>query len=139
MQQQYDSVHQVLGEIGVTDKPEILLLNKTDTAEGEAAAPFWRALVGGSIAISARTGAGLGELAEAVYKQVLGRQVRVELEADVTDGRVLAYLESHTRVEGREYVDGRARIVAVMGRSLLAELSQQGRIAVTKVDPADGH
>ena len=35
--QQFDSVHTVLKEIGVTDKPEILLLNKIDTEEGEAA------------------------------------------------------------------------------------------------------
>ena len=136
VQQQYDSVHGVLAEIGVKDKPEILLLNKTDTPEGEAAFPYWRALVAGSIPISARTGAGLAELAEAVYHHVLGRQVRVELDADVTDGRVLAFIESHARVEERQFVDGRARLVAVMGRSTLAELSHQGRVEVTKVDPA---
>ena len=136
VQQQYDSVHGVLAEIGVKDRPEILLLNKTDTPEGAETAPFWRALVDGSIAISAKTGAGLGELAEAVYKTVLGRQVRVELDADVTDGRVLAFIESHTRVEDRQFVDGRARIVAVMGRATLAELSHQGRVEVLKVDPA---
>jgi GTP-binding protein HflX len=137
VQQQYDSVHEVLAEIGVTGKPEILLLNKTDTPEGEAAFPYWRALVAGSIPISARTGVGLAELAEAVYHHVLGRQVRVQLEADVTDGRVLAFIESHARVEDRQFVDGRAQIVAVMGRQTLAELSHHGRVAVTKVDPAD--
>ena len=114
-----------------------MLLTKTDTPEGEATFPFWRALVAGSIPISARTGAGLGELAEAVYHHVLGLQVRVELDADVTDGRVLAFIESHARVERRQFVDGRANIVAVMGRSTLAELSHQGRVAVTKVEPAD--
>ena len=137
VQQQYDSVHQVLGEIGVHDKPEILLLNKTDTPEGETTAPFWRALVAGSIPISARTGAGLDQVTEAVYKHVLGLQVRVELEADVTDGRTLAFVESHTRVEDRQFVDGRARMTAVMGRQTLAELSQQGRVELLKVDPAD--
>ena len=41
-QQQFDSVHEVLSDIGVRQrsegKPEILLLNKTDTDEGEATA-----------------------------------------------------------------------------------------------------
>ncbi len=138
VQQQYDSVHGVLAEIGVTDKPEILLLNKTDTPEGEAAAPFWRALVDGSIPISARTGQGLGELAEAVYRHVLGQQVRVDLDVDVTDGRVLAFIESHTRVEARQFVDGRATFVAVMGRQTLAQLSHHGQVSVNKVDPAAG-
>ena len=137
VQQQYDTVHAVLSEVGVKDRPEILLLNKIDTPEAEATYPFWRALVAGSIPISARTGAGLADLAEAVYRHVLGRQVRVELEADVTDGKVLAFIESHARVEERAFVEGRARLVAVMGRQTLAELSQQGRVDVTKVDPAD--
>src|SRR4051812_39798180 len=52
-QQQFDSVHQVLAEIGVKGKPEILLLNKTDTEEGEDAYPFWRTLHPTAIPISA--------------------------------------------------------------------------------------
>ncbi len=136
VQQQYDSVHGVLAEIGVKDKPEILLLNKTDTPEGAATAPFWRALVAGSIPISARTGEGLDQVAEAVYRHVLGQQVRVDLDADVTDGRVLAFIESHTRVEARQFVDGRANIVAVMGKQTLAQLSHYGQVSVNKVEPA---
>src|ERR1043165_1703959 len=54
-QQQYDSVHQVLEEIGAKGKPEILLLNKIDTEEGEANFPFWRTLHADAIPISAKT------------------------------------------------------------------------------------
>ena len=43
-EQQFHSVHKVLDEIGATGKPEILLLNKIDTEEGETAFPFWRTL-----------------------------------------------------------------------------------------------
>ena len=53
-QQQFDSVHQVLKEIGVTEKPELLLLNKVDTAEGEEKFPEWRALHPGAIPLSAQ-------------------------------------------------------------------------------------
>ena len=38
---------------GEKEKPEILLLNKIDTEEGEENYPFWRALIEGSIPISA--------------------------------------------------------------------------------------
>ena len=41
-QQQFDSVHKVLEEIGAKGKPELLLLNKIDTPHGEEAVPFWR-------------------------------------------------------------------------------------------------
>ena len=59
-EQQFKSVHEVLDEIGAAGKPEILLLNKIDTEEGEAAFPFWRTLHNDAIPISARAGTGLG-------------------------------------------------------------------------------
>src|SRR5438105_4424825 len=142
-QQQFDSVHQVLREIGVKPstgsgregKAEILLLNKIDTPEGEEHYPFWRALMPGSIPISAKTGLGLPELNEAVYQQVRGQQVAVTLEADVTNGRLLSFIESHTRVQGREFLDGRIRLVAVMGKQTLADLSRNDQVEVKQVAP----
>jgi GTP-binding protein HflX len=129
-QQQFDSVHQVLEEIGVKGKPEILLLNKIDTEEGEEAFPVWRALSPGSLPISAKTGLGLAELNEAVYQHVHGQEVEVTLEADVTNGRLLSFIESHTRVQGWEFADGRVRLRAVMGRQTLAELSRNEQVTI---------
>src|SRR5207253_4521758 len=60
-QQQYDSVHEVLEDIGAKEKPELLLLNKIDTEEGEQNFPFWRTLHPDAIPISAKTGKGLGK------------------------------------------------------------------------------
>ena len=136
-QQQYDSVHLVLDEVGVKGKPELLLLNKTDTPEGEENFPFWRALHGGSIPISAKTGAGLAELNEAIYQIVRGQQVEVQLEADVTNGRLLSFIESHTRVQDRTFVDdGRVRFTAVMGKRVFEDLSRNYQVAVTSVEGA---
>src|SRR3954469_23622474 len=64
-QQQFDTVHEVLADIGAKGKPELLLLNKIDTPEGEDNAPFWRTLHPDAIAISARTGVGIDRLSEA--------------------------------------------------------------------------
>ncbi|HSV13106.1 MAG TPA: GTPase, partial [Tepidisphaeraceae bacterium] len=133
-QQQFESVHQVLEEIGVQGKPEVLLLNKIDTPEGEEGYPFWRALMIGSIPISAKTGVGLAELNEAVYQHVRGQQVEATLEADVTNGRLLSFIESHTRVQDRQFVDGRVRVRAVMGRQTLADLSRNHQVEVKHVD-----
>ena len=71
-----------------------LLLNKTDTPEGEENAPFWRTLHPDAIAISAKTGKGLDRLQEAVYNHVRGTQVEVALEADITNGRLISFIES---------------------------------------------
>ena len=133
-QQQFDSVHQVLEEIGAKGKPEILLLNKIDTPEGEEHYPFWRALITGSIPISAKTGEGAAELNEAVYRQILGQQVEVTLEADITNGRLISFIESHTRISDRQFADGKTQIRAIMGKKTLADLSANDQVKVISID-----
>ena len=135
-EQQFKSVHTVLEEIGAKDKPEILLLNKIDTDEGEAAYPVWRTLNPGAIPISAKTGLGLDKLQEAVYRAVRGQQVDVTLEADVTNGRLLSFIESHSRIHDREFVDGKVRLKAVMGKRTLADLSRNDQVEVRAVESA---
>ncbi len=136
-EQQFKSVHEVLDEIGAKDKPEILLLNKIDTEAGEEAMPFWRALMPGSIPISAKTGEGLDQLHEAVYKFVRGQQVDVTLEADVTNGKLIAFLEGHTRIHDRQFLDNdRVQMKSIMGRQTLADLARNGEIDIKTVDSA---
>jgi GTP-binding protein HflX len=133
-QQQFDAVHSVLAEIGAKQKSEILLLNKIDTDEGQESFPFWRTLNPEAIPISAKTGTGLAELHEAVYQFVRGQQLDVLLEADVTNGRLLAFIESHTRVTDRSFTDGRVQIRAVMGKQTLADLSRNGQVEVKSAE-----
>jgi GTPase len=140
-EQQFKSVHEVLGEIGVRGadddegaaKPEVLLLNKVDTDEGEAAYPFWRTLHPDAIPISARTGEGLDRLQDAVFRAVRGQQVDVTLEADVTNGRLLSFIESHSRIHDRQFTDGRVQLKAVMGKRTLADLSRNAQVEVKAV------
>jgi GTPase len=132
-EQQFESVHKVLEEIGANGKPEVLLLNKIDTDEGESAYPVWRTLYPDAIPVSARTGAGLERLQEAVFNAVRGQQVDVTLEADVTNGRLLSFIESHSRVHDRQVLDGRIQIKTVMGKRTLADLSRNDQVDVKTV------
>lgn len=136
-EQQFKSVHEVLDEIGAKGKPEILLLNKIDTEEGEQAFPFWRNLQPDAIPISARTGQGLDKLHESIFQAVRGTQVDVTLEADLTNGRLLAYLESHTRIHDRQFNDGRVTIKAIMGRRTLADLARNDQLEIKASQPLD--
>jgi GTP-binding protein HflX len=140
-EQQFQSVHKVLKEIGARKagegaKPEILLLNKVDTEEGEERMPFWRTLHADAIPISAKTGKGLSALHEAVYQAVRGQQVDVTLETDVANGKLLSFIESHTRVHDREFLDGRVVIRAVMGKQTLADLARNEQVDVRTVQAA---
>ncbi len=134
-QLQYDSVHKVLAEIGAAGKPEILLLNKTDTPEGADAADVWLALHPGAIAISARTGRGLEQLHERVFQHVLGTQSEVTLLASVTDGGLLAFLERNTRIQEKRYLDGSVQIHAIVGRRILGELERNDAVRIESVVP----
>jgi GTP-binding protein HflX len=132
-EQQFQSVHKVLEEIGAKGKPEILLLNKVDTEEGEENYPFWRTLHPDAIPVSAKTGRGLDRLTEAVYNFVRGQQLEVVLEADVANGKLLSYLESHSRIQDRAFTDGRVTLRAVMGKQTLSDLSRNGQVEIKKV------
>lgn len=136
-EQQFKSVHEVLKEIGAKDKPELLLLNKIDTPEGEEQASIWRTLYPGSIPISAKTGRGLANLGEAVYQVVRGQQVDVTLEADVTNGRLISFIESHTRVVSRDFLDGKVQFKAIMGKQTLADLSRNEQVEIKAVTGAE--
>ena len=95
-EQQFKSVHEVLTEIGVKDKPELLLLNKIDTEGGEQAYPFWRTLNPGALPISAKTGQGIDQLLAAVLTAVRHQQVDVTLDAD-TAPRLSRIARQHPR------------------------------------------
>ena len=136
-EQQFKTVHEVLNEIGAAGKPEILLLNKIDTEEGEEAYPVWRTLHPNAIPISARHATGLKELSDAVFKFVRGQQVDVTLEADETDGKLLSFIESHTRVHDRQFNEGRVQLKAIMGKRTLAELARNGQVEVKTVKAAE--
>ena len=135
--QQFMSVLEVLKEIGVKDRPQILLLNKIDTDEGEHAAGTWRTLHPDAIPISAKTGAGLDRVLAAVYAHVRGQQVEVTLEADVENGRLMSYIASHARIEDSQFEDGRVTLKAVMGRNTLADLARNDQVEIKKVVEAD--
>ena len=115
------------------DKQEILLLNKMDTEEGADNWHVWRTLYPDAIPISAKTGKGLPQLQEAVYRAVRGQQVDVVMEMDVVNGKLISFIESHTRVQEREFLDGRVVIRAIMGKQTLADLAQGGQVEVKTV------
>lgn len=142
-EQQFKSVHEVLKDIGANDKPEILLLNKIDTPAGEENYPFWRTLHPDALAVSAKTGMGLDKLQEAVYRAVRGTQFDVCMEADVANGKLLSFIESHTRVHSREYLEGengdstRIRLSAIVGKKTLTDLQNNEQLTIVRVGPAD--
>ena len=55
------------------------------------------------------------------------------LEADVTNGRLISFIETHARVHDREFIDGRVQLKAVMGKRTLADLSRNEQVTIHTV------
>ena len=136
-EQQYKSVHEVLKEIGAKDQPEVLLLNKIDTEDGAHKFPEWRAVYPNALPVSAKTGAGTAELHDAIYRYFRGQQFQVELEMDLTNGKLLAFLESKCRIEDRQYTDDKVRFTVVVGKNMLKELRANEQIKVIHAKTAE--
>ncbi|MBC7785814.1 MAG: GTPase HflX, partial [Burkholderiales bacterium] len=139
-QVQFEAVHQVLNEIGAKastgageeGKPEILLLNKIDTEDGAHQASFWRTLHPGAIPISAKTGAGLSELTEAVIRFVRGHQVNVRLECEVINGKLINFIRTHTRVHEESAEGDRMWFEVTVGKKTLEQIQQNDQVQVGK-------
>ncbi len=132
-QQQFDSVHQVLEEIGVQEKPEMLLLNKIDTPEGEENFPEWRTLHPNAIPLSAKTGKGIDRLHVAVQKEVGAQQIDAVLEIESTNGKLLAFIESHCQIRDRKFTPDRTIVHATMSKRVFADLSRNEQVEMKQV------
>jgi GTP-binding protein HflX len=132
--QQFDSVHKVLDEIGASGKPELLLLNKIDTPEGEENFPEWRTLHPDAIPISAKTGKGIDRLYSAAAANVNAQQVQAVLETDSSNGKLLSFIATHCQVRDRQYEGDRIIIHATMSKRTLADLSRNEQIKLKSAE-----
>ncbi|MFQ5806567.1 MAG: GTPase HflX [Phycisphaerae bacterium] len=106
--QQIEAVNGVLNELGVGDKPVLLLLNKADAITDQALLLILQQNHPDALLISARTGAGLERLHDAVDAQMRGDQRRLTLSVSANDGKALGFLERVADILDRYYDNGRA-------------------------------
>ncbi len=120
-QGQIDAVREVLTEIDAAGVPELVVVNKSDLAPDEA-----KLLVEehpGSVAISATTGDGIGDLLVALSDRLRSLATVVELEVPYDRGDVLAAIHREGEVVSTTDEPGRLRV-----RARLSEASA-GRLA----------
>lgn len=120
--EQTAQVLKVLGEIGASGIPQILVMNKLDRVAEADTAALARRLVETpmrSVGVSALTGAGIGELLAAVDEALpLDPVVRTTLRFPAGDGATLAMLHEYGRVLGTRYVEGDVEVEAEVPESL---------------------
>jgi GTP-binding protein HflX len=123
--QQYQAVQKVLEELGCHENRTIVLLNKIDAVHDEAELSVLRHQLPDAMPISARSGAGLDRLVEAVRKMVAGDPRHVVLRLPAGDGKAASAVEHKGEVADRRYVDGHVEMDVTLGGWVLERLVEQ--------------
>jgi GTP-binding protein HflX len=116
------AVREVLTEIGASDVPDLIVINKADAAPEEA-----KALANaneGAVIISARTGEGVDELLRVLGDRLRGSDRVVQLVVPWARGDVLAAIHREGEVVGQSDGEESATLQVVLddvGRARFAE------------------
>ena len=128
-----EQVDEVLREIGAQGVPQIEVLNKLDQVD--SAQPRMERGAGGRVRVwvSARTGAGLGELVEAVQATLAPDTVHRSLRLPLTAGRLRARLFEMGAVLSERQQDGAWIVEVQLQRNLLERLCRREGLTPDKV------
>jgi GTPase len=124
--QQISSVYKVLKDLGIDEKDTLLILNKADCEGADERIQQVRERYPNAIAISARSGLGMGGLTMAVSEALTASFVEIELHLPLEDGKTIAWLASHAEVLAKQYNDDGAVIHCRMPAGAAGKLAGQG-------------
>ena len=115
----------------------LLVLNKIDVCHDRSLVDVLRIRHPNAVTVSARNGEGLDRLNRAVSDRLADGYVEADIETNVGNGRLLAFLAEHAEVTNRQYVDD-ARVVVHcrIPRAFLAKV-HEAETTVRLVDAAE--
>jgi GTPase len=121
-EEQITAVREVLAEIGADKVPEIIVVNKSDSADPVVLARVLRREPH-SIAVSARSGAGIDELLALIDSELPRPNVGVDVVVPYDRGDLVARFHREGDVDVVEHLDDGTHLVGRAGPSLAAELA----------------
>jgi len=133
---QCETVARTLDEIGATDQPRLILINKIDALERPEDMLVWLNRHPDSITISASRGDGLDELGERVLEIMVGGIREVRLRVPLRDSRAVAMLEQRATVLEREYEGDHVELRVRIGRRQMDQLLARGSRLTIDGEPA---
>jgi len=107
--EQITAVNAVLAELGVADTPVLMVLNKVDLLPEPGALAAWREQHPHAVAVSARTGAGLEDLLDALGNVLRPAREFLELAIPHAEAAAVARLHEVGQIVSREYDGETAR------------------------------
>ncbi len=107
---QIAAAYKVLEEIGIQEKDTLLVANKIDALPNRASLDGLLNRYPNALPISARTGAGIEQLAAAASDALSRGFVDGDIEMSTGNGRLMAYLAAHGEVLSKRYHDARVTV-----------------------------
>ena len=135
---QMQAANKVLEELGCDKKDMLLLFNKVDRVDGRHSRDLMRTLYPEALPISARTGAGVDQVVQAVITRLIGQKVRVRVACSQADGKIPSFLRAHGEVHSTVYQDSITIMEATIGRRQLFNLQRLGPITCDLLTPESG-
>lgn len=133
------AVYEVLRELGIEEKDTILTLNKVDLVDDPVKVEALRNRYPNAVEISAETGEGLSRLASKVSDALSRDFLDLEIELDVGNGRLLAYLAQHGEVLSRTFVENRVTVHCRISEKHLGKLQNSPDVMTRPYVGANGH
>jgi GTPase len=119
---QLRAVREVLADIGAQDVPELVVINKLDAADPEVVQRL-RRRERSSVAVSAWSGEGLGQVLDLIATRLPRPGVEVDLVVPYSRGDVLHKLHTDGEVLAEEHREDGTRVRARVRAPLAAELT----------------
>jgi len=119
-EEQIEAVNQVLGELGVADKPMLMVFNKIDRVTAPGLAKRYTREYENSIVVSAKTGEGFDAFMAELGKQLRPVRQMVELSIPHSKSNVIARLHEVGQVLERNYDGAEAVFKALIPPNHLA-------------------
>jgi len=126
----YETVSEVLDDIGAKNNPRLVVLNKTDKLENNAEVLMLTREIPDSIPVSAVTGVGIDKVVEAVREASRGTTRELEMAIPHTDGKTLNFLETRAVILDRNYENEGVKLRVKLGQRQLDQLQAMGTQAV---------
>ena len=125
-EEQVRTVRQVLAEVGAERIPELLVVNKIDVADEETLLRLKRNWPD-AVFVSARTGAGLDQLREAIELRLPKLAVSVDVVIPYERGDLVARIHREGEVLSSAHTENGTELVARVSEALAAELAPYRR------------
>ncbi|MFF8731183.1 GTPase HflX [Streptomyces sp. NPDC015171] len=129
-EEQLAAVREVIREVGATDVPEIVVINKADAADPLVLQRLLR-VEKRSLAVSARTGQGIDELLALIDNELPRPSVEIEALVPYTHGKLVARAHTEGEVISEEHTAEGTLLKVRVHEELAADLAPYAPVSAT--------